>query len=378
MTGPIHPAAALCACALLAACSGPAQSVSRTASDQPSASALRGDEGAASENAPAPRVESEPLATAVLPDETNPPVVTAEQTAIDAVLALPPSRSLSIGSPNQGRLEGGVPLPERGPGFRSNPNRPNAAAYFGTVETIQSLVRAAGVVSAAMPGSTLYINDIGFEAGGPIEHHGSHRAGRDVDVLFYYFDSAGEPWPSKGVPIDPDGQGFDFGDLVDPSDDVAVRLDVARTWRFVQALLEGEAEERSAVQRIFVVEHVRTALLAEAARAGAPPSIRERFADITCQPSYPHDDHLHVRYFCSADDLAAGCEDVTPLYPWHREALAAAEVEPVMAAPRPHRRRTPTRAAAIPDIPMDDTVRSFLERRAEWAAQPHPGRRFCR
>jgi hypothetical protein len=103
-----------------------------------------------------------------------------------------------------------------------------------------------------------------------------------------------------GVPIEPDGRGWDFHDLVDPADDQRVRIDVPRTWRFVRALLE---DDEAAVQRIFVVEHVRTMLLEHAERVRAPRAVRARFEDVTCQPGYPHDDHLHVRFFCSAEDV---------------------------------------------------------------------------
>ena len=213
------------------------------------------------------------------------------------------SVSTSIGGPVTGRLEGGVALPETAPGLVSNPRRPNADAFYGTVEMVRGLLRAAAVVDTELPGSAVYVNDLGFREGGPIDHHGSHQAGRDVDVLFYMLDREGAPIPAVGVPIEPDGRGWDFHDLVDPADDQRVRIDVPRTWRFVRALLE---DEEAAVQRIFVVEHVRTMLLEHAERSRAPRAVRARFEDVTCQPGYPHDDHLHVRFFCSAEDVAAG------------------------------------------------------------------------
>lgn len=285
-----------------------------------------------------------------------------------------PSTSTSIGGPNEGHLTGGVPLPRRAPGLLSNPRRPNAEAYFGTYELIHSLVEGAAAVHRALPGGTLTINDIGFREGGTIAHHGSHRAGRDVDALFYMLDLEGQPRPSMAVPIDLEGRGTDYGDLVDPADDVPMQLDVARTWRFVQSLLE---DDDALVQRIFVVEHVRTMLLAEAARAHAPRAILRRFEDVSCQPGYPHDDHLHVRYFCTNEDLAAGCEDASPVYPWRREQLAAAGLEPVIAHPR--RRSRETAPTSPPEgTPMDAAVAEFLARRETWAHQPHPGRPYCR
>ncbi|MCA9610624.1 MAG: penicillin-insensitive murein endopeptidase, partial [Myxococcales bacterium] len=253
---------------------------------------------------PEPTIEEEAVAVTPEPEPAPDPVAT--------LMAMDGSESTSIGGPNDGRIEGAIALPASGPGFRSNPRRPNETAIYGTVEMIQALVDAARVVHEALPGGELTINDVGLPEGGPIPHHGSHRAGRDVDVLFYLIDRNGDPMPSVGAFLDPRGRGFDFRELDDPRDDHLVRIDLPRTWRFVQALLEGPHADE--VQRIFVVEHLRTLLLNHAERARVPRAIRDRFAELTCQPSYPHDDHLHIRFYCTAEDMAGGCEDSAPTY----------------------------------------------------------------
>jgi penicillin-insensitive murein endopeptidase len=289
--------------------------------------------------------------------------------------ALPPARSTSIGAPNNGRLEGAVAFPLSGPGFRFNPRRRPEARY-GTVELVQALARAARAVAEAFPGAELTVNDLSLEGGGPIAHHGSHQNGRDVDTLFYLRDAEGRPYPSVGAPLDPEGRGVDFKDLADPDDDVEVRIDLPRTWRFVEKLL---ADPRARVQRIYVAEHLRTLLLAEARRAGAPPRVLRRFRHVTCQPSYPHDDHFHIRLFCSPQDLQAGCEDRLPLYPWHRRHLAEAGVEPRISR-RPKKRSpkiTTADEAKAAAGAMHERVRAFLARREAWMDKPHPGRPYC-
>lgn len=346
-------------CGLLA-CGAPAPPSTATASSAATASV----ESATPTPTPTPTAEVD-AATPEPEAEPDGPITFADATA---------STSTSIGGPNEGHLEGGIPLPRRAPGLVRNPRRPNSEAYFGTYELVRSLVDAAAIVSRDLPGGVLTINDIGFREGGAIPHHGSHRAGRDVDVLFYMLDPDGSPRASMAVPIDLEGRGTDYGDLVDPADDVPMQIDIARTWRFVQAVLQDDA---ALVQRIFIVEHVRTMLLAEAARAHAPRAIIRRFEDVSCQPGYPHDDHLHVRYFCTNDDLGGGCEDATPIYPWRRDQLAAAGLEPVIAHPR--RRSSATAATSPPDgTAMDEAVSEFLARRETWAQQPHPGRPYCR
>ncbi len=305
---------------------------------------------------------------------------------IAAVLALDAAASTSLGSPGRGTLAGGVALPDAGPGFVHNAKRPYAAR-FGSVELVQAIVRAAAVVDRELPGSVLVVNDIGLIGGGPIAQHGSHQSGRDADILFHMLDAKGEPLPSVGVPLDPKGAGWDFKDLALADDDVRVKLDPRRTWVFVRALLEAAFDD---VQRIFIVEHVRTLLLEEAKARHAPARIIERFEAVTCQPGAPHDDHMHVRFWCAPDDIAAGCEDSPPLYPWRRQALAALGVKAVLAKAATSEERgavdartTSTvearaRAGAATQGRMHRKVLRFLAEREAWRKAPHPGRTYCR
>jgi penicillin-insensitive murein endopeptidase len=300
----------------------------------------------------------------------------------DQILALASNVSTSIGAPGSGQVRGAVALPDHGPGFAHNPRRPSEARY-GTVEMVQALLRAAAVVEQELPGSGLVINDLGLVEGGPIAQHGSHQAGRDVDILFYALDLRGEPLPAVGVPLEPNGRGWDFKDLSDPRDDVRVRLDLRRTWRFVSALLEVAGDD---VQRIFMAEHLRSLLLEEALRRKAPRRLVQRFEEITCQPGTPHDDHMHVRFHCTTEDLAQGCVDGVPVYPWRRQALKQLGLQPVVARPGQDadsrqavaaRTTTPGQARARAGV-MHRKVREFLERRKAWLEAPHPGRPFCR
>jgi penicillin-insensitive murein DD-endopeptidase len=287
--------------------------------------------------------------------------------------------STSIGSPSDGTLRSGAALPLAGRGYRFNDKR-SAEARYGTDEVVAAIARAAARVADEVPGSELVVNDLSLREGGPIPHHGSHRAGRDADILFYLLDGVGTPIASVGAPLDPAGRGVDFKELAIPDDDVPLQLDAQRTWRFVAALLD---DPDALVQRIFVVEHLRTMLLAEARRQHAPATVLQRFEEVTCQPGYPHDDHLHVRWFCSAEDAAAGCEEQAPLYPWFSAAMASAGVTPALAKKRAAREKAEVTTQAEADravkaaSPHADVL-AFLARRKAWEKQPHPGRPYCR
>lgn len=325
-----------------------------------------------------------PAAPAPSPTRQEPPEEVPSPTP---VIDLDRSASTSIGSPTFGRIEGAVLLPTEIAGITSLPKKDPQSRY-GTAELVGGLIRAAAVVAEQSPGPPISIGDLSRQEGGPISGHASHRSGRDVDVLFPLLRDSGEPLsPSKFIPLDPDGRGTDYGDLADPDDDVPVTLDVDRTWRFVAALL---ADEHATVQRILVVEHLRTRLLEHARNNDAPANIVERFAQVTCQPRFPHDDHMHIRVFCSAEDIGRGCEDTTPVFPWRNKQLKAEGVavtpagtgpdsKAIAAAQADARPKLKTLAQARAEAgPMHQDVTDFLERREAWARKPHPGRRYCR
>jgi penicillin-insensitive murein endopeptidase len=255
--------------------------------------------------------------------------------------------SVSIGEPNEGKLLRGARLPQRGRGFYSNPKRPNAGAVYGTDETISVLTLAGADVDRQAPGATLYINDISLPEGGSIPHHGSHRVGRDADLLFFAFDGAGAVAEPVCIPFDAGGKAvWDRGTPRDPSDDEPRVFDVRRNWLVVRSLVE---DPDGNVQRIYVAEHIRTLLLSHAREAGAPAWTIERAGDLMCEPGPPHDDHFHVRLFCTAEDYRLGCRDKWPLYPWRRTELARVGLtDPRLVVPEKRRSRGPVRRPAGP------------------------------
>jgi penicillin-insensitive murein DD-endopeptidase len=293
-------------------------------------------------------------------------------------MTLEPEVSASIGGPSDGRLEGGVPLPVHGPGYRFDP-RKSPERRHGTVELVQALVRAAGSVHERMPGNELTIGDLSLREGGTIAGHASHQSGRDVDVMFYLVDDEGQPFGGKPIPLEPDGTGHDYNDLANADDDVRVHLDVPRTWLFVEALL---SDPGVAINRIYVVEHVRKMLLEHAKKTKAPKKIVELFGHVTCQPRFPHDDHMHIRAFCTSDDIEAGCLDTKPIYPWHAAAMREAGAQPVIAGPPKKASKLTSvkdaRDKAAQKQELHPEVMSFLDRREGWAKKPRPGRKYCK
>ena len=123
-------------------------------------------------------------------------------------------------------------------------------------------------------------------------------------------------------------------------------------------------------------------LIEYARRVRADAVLVERFSNVTCQPRFPHDDHMHIRFFCSLDDIDAGCEDTPPVYPWHLQYLTSHERTVRSPSPPSSPAKVTSLEAAEKKAkkrygPLHPEVVAFLKRRRVWARKPHPGRPYC-
>lgn len=167
-----------------------------------------------------------------------------------------------------------------------------------------------------------------------------------MDLLFFARDGEGKVAQPRCLPFDEAGKAIWDGETpTKVDDDVALTFDPPLNWLVVKALVtSGEAS----VQRIFVSEGIRSLLLEHAEKAGESAWVIERAGDVMCEPGAPHDDHFHVRVFCTVEDYRLGCRDVWPLFPWRRTELAGfGLIEPKLSIPTRSRRRS-RKAPTIP------------------------------
>jgi penicillin-insensitive murein endopeptidase len=240
--------------------------------------------------------------------------------------------SVSIGDTTHGRVANARALTES-ESLGILPKQRERDLRYGTEELV-GLLENAGKKLHAATGARLWVGNLGKREGGDITWSVSHNAGRDADVAFCYLDAKGRPVdPPDLVPLGRAGI----------SKDGTLALDPARTWIVVRSLLEDPA---SSIQFVFVAEHLKKKLLAQARATGAPPAVVERAAAILRQPAgaAPHDDHLHLRIYCSARDAAGGCVDgglVHPFAKLHTDAReqAASDARARLADDRPEVRR---------------------------------------
>jgi penicillin-insensitive murein DD-endopeptidase len=221
--------------------------------------------------------------------------------------------SLSCGAANRGALAGARPLPDAGFGYVTpEPWRARGLRY-GTDELIGLLERAASRVAREHGGALLAVADLSAEQGGPVPRHASHQSGRDADLIYYAIDAAGDPFqPDHHMPMfGPDGRALSADSPV-PAPRIAERFfDLRRNWSLAVALVSDPEVQ---VTRIFVSTRVRDWLLAYGRAAGAPLDAYEAVQAVlyTARDAASHQDHLHVRIACSAEDVEAGrCTDAT-------------------------------------------------------------------
>jgi hypothetical protein len=93
----------------------------------------------------------------------------------------------SRGTPNRGRLRGGIQLSD-GAGYTvRNPER--AYAVPGTIAALRNGI--ARVTARFVEVPDIVIHDLSYERGGSMRPHASHQNGLDVDASYYHLD-AGE------------------------------------------------------------------------------------------------------------------------------------------------------------------------------------------
>ena len=238
-------------------------------------------------------------------------------------------------------------MPDRGEGYVRARN--GEQTRFGTPALVSTLQRTFAAVSARYPGSApMRVGDLSSPQGGRHHRHGSHRSGRDADVLFYMTDPTGHSLTGRGW-LAYNRYGFAVERAREDGGPTGglFFFDDARNWHFVRTLL---LDPDAAVQWLFVSRGVKARLLRYAIANEPDPRALTRAAFVLHQPmrASPHDDHFHVRVLCQPRERTYGCRERGPIWPWLRDrdkpearvgeplddrALVRAISEPLLPAP---------------------------------------------
>jgi penicillin-insensitive murein endopeptidase len=214
----------------------------------------------------------------------------------------------SIGTPMNGSLTRGEVLPKRGAGYVLITQARSRRARFGISELIAIIKEAGFRVSRQYRGNVLKVADLSRRLGGPMEHHGSHQNGRDVDLLFYLTDMKGRVTREEAfIPIDANGYS------TEPP--MKYRFHTAKNWALIKALLSSK---KAKVQWIFISDNIKKLLLDHAEEIGESRSIVDKAKQVLRQPGpKTHVDHFHVRIYCPPSNKP-DCRDVGPTWAWAR------------------------------------------------------------
>jgi LysM repeat protein len=195
----------------------------------------------------------------------------------------------SIGRPDHGYLRKPTRLPRSSQYYRRRVERTYAAAHL-----IDHTLNAIAVVYDRFPKAhRLAIGDLSDEDGGVLSGHMSHQSGRDIDLGLFY----------RQVP---NGYPEEFVIATEKT------FDATTTWVLLEALL-GSVGQPGGVEKVFLDYELQGLLYAEARKQGWS---KKRLVDVFQYPDgksakhgivrhlAKHDDHLHVRFTCLADDAS--------------------------------------------------------------------------
>ena len=196
------------------------------------------------------------------------------------------------------------------PWHRSSATPPPATTPSSTAELVAMIRRAAAEVARRHPGGVLGVCDLSAARGGFVAGHRSHQSGRDVDLQFYALDAAGRSLVPDATLARFDRRGEARGASHPRWQAIPLRrLDTARTWALVRAML---ADPRVVVQHVFVSWSIRRLLLARARLEDDTGEVYRRAARVLRRPTGGrlHNDHLHVRIACpGGDGTRGGCRN---------------------------------------------------------------------
>ncbi|TDP72116.1 HEAT repeat domain-containing protein [Bradymonas sediminis] len=217
------------------------------------------------------------------------------------------SESRSVGSVTHGWLANARRIPQPHPYLQQLRVQHTRGLNF-TSDAMLALVEQAGAhVVKKFPESVVPLGNFSAEGGGDIPYSFSHNSGRDADLGFFVLDSEGQPaTPDNLVSLDANG----YAEVVGEDGEIQhYYFDAPRNWALVEGLIQADS---ATLQYIFISNPLKRILLKEARKQGAKRDVVQKASVLLHQPggALPHDNHFHLRIYCSKTDAESGCVDV--------------------------------------------------------------------
>ncbi len=235
--------------------------------------------------------------------------------------------SVSVGTTSDGRTRSPTKMPLRGKGHVVPKRWKDRGLLWGVDEVVGAVAHAGERVRKTSRKAKLGVADLSRWRGGRASPwHSSHESGRDVDLLFYSVDESGKPLPPpehEMICYDDDGKAYVPARDKNGYEDALWeqrRFDDRRNWLLVETLLTDPTVR---VQWMFVSAGLESRVIRYARRRKRPRWLIEYARVVMRQPgdSLPHDDHFHVRIFCSRSDRSGGCIDRGPVWQHEKKTI---------------------------------------------------------
>jgi penicillin-insensitive murein DD-endopeptidase len=213
--------------------------------------------------------------------------------------------SVSVGKPSNGHLVDAKRLPDSGEGYKTQAIWRARGNRYGTDELLDLITGVGRRMAKQVTDVKLVVADLSSQTGGAARAwHRSHQSGRDADLVYYMRGPDGKPWEADAMRV--------FDAEAKAKDGSGITVDIPRTWLLVKALVTAP---EARVQWVFMFEPIATKLIEHATKIGEPEALIARARKTLKQPgdSARHDDHLHVRVYCSDRDREFGCVDIGPM-----------------------------------------------------------------
>lgn len=220
-----------------------------------------------------------------------------------------PKISRSVGDVSHGYLVHAAQLQWPHPHLATLKVQSERHLIYGTDALLTLIAKAsAHVAKRHDQGTITYLGNIAQRGGGDIRWSVSHNSGRDADLAFFVTDERGEPAVMPDLlPLDETGRY--------EGEHGVFLFDVPRSWSLVEGLILAGQDQ---LQYIFVADWLRAPLLEHARAIGADAEVLRRATSLLQQPraTLPHNDHFHVRIYCTKSDVASGCQESGRAQPW--------------------------------------------------------------
>ena len=224
-------------------------------------------------------------------------------------------KSFSIGDTRDGYMINGQPLPSPSLIIRQHPVQYERGLIYGTQNLIKVLMDTAQTMQKKFPGTIMYMGNMGAREGGDIPYSISHNSGRDADIGFYYTDEKGKFFhPNHLYKINRNLQ-------TRTEEGKTLTFDLEKNTTLVETLL---THPKINLQFIFLAKYIRNAVQKELVRRGASEDLLNRFEQVV-QAQAAHNDHFHIRIYCSNEDICAGCIDKSLIHEWQEDPVPKQE-----------------------------------------------------